>query len=315
MKKFIFAILAIVCGLSTILTFTACSSDDEMDPNDSGQGGAEDVAYKLDSLITVSSSGAIVSKELYRYNQQGTLTEIEKINNTQNTHKLIFNESVDSKGRVLHQIIYDVSGGKRSMIQESTAEEKDGIFYESIDKVDDICTKTVTTYDKDGREKEKDVTYLADNGLYLPYYTVDFEYDDRGNVVSEFYSDKSDPDYHVDYHYEYEYDGKCQRDQYVSKTMYYLSEDGSKVFDNRSELKYDNQRNNIECYDYRASEFGKPLTLVGHSEYNVLTDVPSDKIKELTYKPWQPHTSTVTKNYNASGRLISTSTYYISKMK
>lgn len=34
MKKFIFAILAIVCGLSTILAFTACSDDDDPSAND-----------------------------------------------------------------------------------------------------------------------------------------------------------------------------------------------------------------------------------------------------------------------------------------
>lgn len=34
MKKFIFAILAIVCGLTTVLAFTACSDDDDPSAND-----------------------------------------------------------------------------------------------------------------------------------------------------------------------------------------------------------------------------------------------------------------------------------------
>lgn len=313
MKKLIYTVLAIVSSLMTTMAFTACSSD--KNKPGLGQGDADDSVYLLDSVVVVSPTGTIETKQIYRYDQQGTWTELETIDNTQNTHTLCINESVDSIGRVLHQIVYDVSDGKHDKIQEATDEYKDNVLYEAIDKVDGICTKAEITYDKDERVKEKDITSLADNGLYQPYYTVVYEYDDHGNVVSEKYSDKSNIDYHVNYSYEYEYDDKCQKDQYVSKTKYYLPGGGSKLVDSRSELKYDSLGNVVMRYEYQASEYGKPVTLSSYTEYTISADIPSDKVKNMTHIPWQPHASTVTKGYDASGKLISTSTYYISKKK
>lgn len=311
MKKFKYPVLAIACSLFTTMAFFACSSDKK----NASSGDADDSVYLLDSVVVVSASGTIESKQIYRYDQQGTWTELETIDNIDSTHTLAINDKFDSEGRILHQIVYDVSDGKHDKIQEATDEYKDNVLYEAIDKVDGICTKAVVTYDKEGREKEKDITSLADNGLYKPYYTVVYEYDDRGNVVSEKYSDKSNIDYHVNYSYEYEYDDKCQKDQYVSKSKYYLPGGGSKIADSRSELKYDSLGNVVTRYEYQASEYGQPATLTGHSETNVQTDIPSDKIKELTYIPWQPHICTVLKDYDASGKLTSTTTYYISKKK